>query len=160
MAETGPDFNTQGTTFPSPMMHLVSRMDFFPFTISGCVVTNGKKKKYIYIYIYIFFFFSTGLFKETNRILQHLLSQSVTFFTSGRLNSSVEMASSRDRSTTSEHSFRCLLDCFALWGKQKYNLVAHRIQSDISLWDKGRLRTQGAICFHWIRPFYYPAWNC
>lgn len=58
--------------------------------------------------------FSTGLFKETNRILQHPLSQSVAFFTSGTLNSSVEMASSRHTSTTSKHSFRCLQDCFAL----------------------------------------------
>lgn len=31
----------------------------------------------------------------------------------------------------------CLHDCFALWGKQKYNLVAHSVQSDIFLWDKG-----------------------
>ncbi len=27
-------------------------------------------------------------------------------------------------------------NCFALWGKQKYNLVARHVQSDIPLWDK------------------------
>lgn len=58
------------------------------------------------------------------------------FLTRGRLNSGAEMASSSHTSTTSKDSFRCLQDCFALWGKQKYNLVAHSVQSDILLWDK------------------------
>lgn len=39
-----------------------------------------------------------------------------------------------------KHYFRALItflqDCFALWGKQKYNSVAYNVQSDISLWDK------------------------
>lgn len=55
---------------------------------------------------------------------------------------------------------RCRQDCFALWGKQKPNLVAHGVHSQISFVRWWRLRTHGAICIHWIRPFYYPLWNC
>lgn len=46
------------------------------------------------------------------------------------------MASTWQTSSTSKHSLRRLQDCFALWGKQKYNLVARSVQSDILLWDK------------------------
>lgn len=121
----GRDF-TLLTTFPASCCTSF-HVDGFIFL---CIWIFGYEKKSENDFIHIFQF-------RTNRIPKHQPSQSVAFFTSGRLNWSVEMASSWHTGGTSKHLLRCRQDCFALWGKQKYNLVARGVQSDIFLWDKG-----------------------
>lgn len=117
--------------------------------------------RWIYFFIWMFGFKKGQLLfqyvtefsavHKTSQIFLHWLSQTVAFFTSERLNWSIEM-------TLYERVFRCLQDCFALRGKQ--TLVAHNVQSDIALWDKGVWGHKVLFALTELDLFYHHPWNC